>query len=107
MGKPKRLRFCPTRVRQDSDGSLHEMPTILRLQGWRVVVIPGDHTPCHVHVMRSPSEAVLNLNCPDGPIEYRRSVACSATELNWLEKELGGHVCALCDGWRKHHVGNR
>jgi len=27
------------------------VPTILRIDGWRVVVYPNDHPPAHVHVI--------------------------------------------------------
>lgn len=82
------------------------MPTILRFNGWRVTIIPGDHDPAHVHVIKAPSEAVFNLNCPVGPVEYRESMNCSATELNAIESFLNANVPALCAGWRKYHVSN-
>jgi methionine synthase I (cobalamin-dependent) len=82
------------------------MPTILRFNGWRVTVIPGDHRPAHVHVIKAPAEAVFNLNCPAGPVEYRESMNCSATELNYVASQLNACVPDLCEGWRKYHVDN-
>jgi hypothetical protein len=81
------------------------VPTIFRIggaKGWRVVVIPGDHRPAHVHVIKSPSEAVFNLNCPTGPVELRESYNCPAHELNWLEGELNAKVNDGCNGWRTY-----
>lgn len=83
------------------------MPTILRIggqNGWQVRVIPGDHRPAHVHVIKKPSEAVFNLNCPDGPVELRESFNCAPHILNWLEAELNSQVNAGCVGWETYHV---
>lgn len=88
------------------------MPTIFEIggqngTGWKVRVIPGDHRPAHVHVIKKPSEAVFNLNCPDGPVELRESYNCPRHILSWLEAELNLRVHESCDGWRTYHVDNR
>lgn len=49
------------------------MPTVLRLDGLRVVIYPDDHRPAHVHVIGAGGEAVFILNCPDGPLNCGRS----------------------------------
>lgn len=43
------------------------MVTVLRGDGFRVVIYPNDHRPAHVHVIGAEHEAVFNLNCPAGP----------------------------------------
>jgi hypothetical protein len=50
------------------------MPTILRIDGLRVVIYPNDHSPEHVHVIGPDREAVFELHCPDGPVALRESV---------------------------------
>ena len=37
------------------------MPTILREQGFRVVIYPNDHLPSHVHVFKSNGEVRIEL----------------------------------------------
>ena len=49
------------------------MPTVLRLDGLRVVIYPNDHRPAHVHVTGAGGEAVFVLHCPDGPPTLRES----------------------------------
>ena len=49
------------------------MPTILRVDGLRVVIYPNDHMPEHVHVIGGGGEALFNLHCPDGPPVLREN----------------------------------
>lgn len=103
--KPKRLGSCPTLPWRDSLPYRVRMPTIFKIGGnggWQVRVIPGDHRPAHVHVIKAPSEAVFNLNCPDGPVELRESYNCPHHVLNWLEHELNSRLTDGCDGWRTY-----
>jgi hypothetical protein len=37
------------------------MPTIIRQDGFRVVIYPNDHTPSHVHVYKGGGEVRINL----------------------------------------------
>ena len=49
------------------------MVTVLRSDGFRVVIYPNDHRPAHVHVIGAGKEAVFNLHCPKGPPELREN----------------------------------
>ena len=49
------------------------MPTILRLNGLRVVIYSNDHLPAHVHVAGATAEAVFELHCSEGPVTLRES----------------------------------
>ncbi|BAU14569.1 hypothetical protein LEP3755_51180 [Leptolyngbya sp. NIES-3755] len=62
------------------------MPTILRKDGFRVIIYFDDHLPSHVHVLNADSEVKISLgddSTPPEMIEYRgkRSVAIWALEL--------------------------
>lgn len=37
------------------------MPTLLRINGYRVVIYPADHEPMHVHVINAGGEAVIEI----------------------------------------------
>ena len=37
------------------------MPTIVRKDGFKVVIYPNDHDPAHVHVMKNSGEVRINL----------------------------------------------
>jgi hypothetical protein len=53
------------------------MPTVLRFDGFHVVVYPADHVPAHVHVFSGGNEAIFNLNCPTGPVALRENYGFS------------------------------
>ncbi len=51
------------------------MPTVLRFDGYSVVIYPADHIPAHVHVFGGGNEAMFNLNCPAGLVMLRENTA--------------------------------
>lgn len=79
------------------------MPTVLRLDGLRVVIYPNDHRPAHVHVKGAAGEAVFILHCPDGPPTLRESFGFNTRELSRIEDELAGALATLCAEWRTFH----
>ena len=79
------------------------MPTILRLDGLRVVIYPNDHRPAHVHVIGAGVEAVFELHCPDGPVTLRESYGFTARHLRRLIDDLNEMLSTLCDAWKKIH----
>ncbi|NQW10117.1 MAG: DUF4160 domain-containing protein [Alphaproteobacteria bacterium] len=79
------------------------MVTAARINGLRVVIYSNDHRPSHVHVMGSGKEAVVNLNCPDGPPMLRENYGLSLRELNQILSELTHQLRAFCRKWRQIH----
>ncbi|MBD1843263.1 DUF4160 domain-containing protein [Cyanobacteria bacterium FACHB-63] len=78
------------------------MPTIIREDGFRVVIYLDDHLPSHVHVINAESEVKINLgNDTELPtvIEYRgkRSVAIKALKL------VISYRSELLEAWRDIH----
>jgi hypothetical protein len=82
------------------------MPTVLRLDGLRVVIYPNDDRPAHVHVMGAAGEAVFVLHCPGGPPELRESFGFRRAELSRIKAGLTAELAALCDGWSAIHDGD-
>jgi hypothetical protein len=79
------------------------VPTVLRLGGVRVMIYTNDHRPAHVHVWDGRRQAVLNLNCPDGPVELRENYGFSWPAVKRLVRVLQGYVQVLCAAWRAIH----
>ncbi len=79
------------------------MPTIIRLDGLRVVIWPNDHRPAHVHVVGAEGEAVFLLNCPDGPPTLRESFGFGMPQVNRIEGLLVAKVATLCAAWSETH----
>ena len=79
------------------------MPTVLRFEGYRVVVYPNDHRPAHVHVIGRGCEAVFDLRCPAGPVELRENYGFSRREIGHISDVLNGHLENLCREWEQIH----
>jgi hypothetical protein len=79
------------------------MPTILRLDGLRVVIYPNDHIPEHVHVIGADREAVFELHCPDGPAALRESYRFTTRQLRRVMDLLNASLIELCSAWDDIH----
>lgn len=79
------------------------MPTVLRRDGYRVVVFFNDHVPAHVHVFVGSDQAIFFLNCPDGPLELHENHGLSRSYLSRISAALRPHVAFLCEEWRRIH----
>jgi hypothetical protein len=79
------------------------MPTVLRFDGFSVVIYPADHIPAHVHVFGGGNEAVFNLNCPGGPVQLRENYGFSRREFARIRDSLNDSVPMLCEEWRRIH----
>jgi len=77
------------------------MPTVLRIDGWRIVIYPNDHRPPHVHVLAAGNWAVYILHCPAGPTTLRGSRGFSTPDLNRIETAISARVPELCEDWRR------
>ena len=83
------------------------MPTVLRFNGFAVVVYPADHHPAHVHVFAGGNEAVFDLNCPSGPVTLRDNYGFSRSAIARVRKTLDAAVALLCGEWRRIHGQTR
>jgi hypothetical protein len=79
------------------------MPTILRIDGLRVMIYPNDHAPEHVHVIGAGCEAVFELNCPEGPVTLRESYGFTTRQLRRLAEQLNAALLELCSAWERIH----
>jgi Domain of unknown function (DUF4160) len=79
------------------------MPTILKLDGLRVVIYPNDHSPAHVHVIGKTAEAVFELHCWEGPLTLRESYGFRKKELRRLMTQLDAQLELLCNEWETIH----
>ena len=68
----------------------------MRIRGFQIRIYPNDHRPPHVHAVGSKGEAVLLLNCPDGPPTIRESVGLNGPEVRAMLKELLPQISVLC-----------
>jgi hypothetical protein len=79
------------------------MPTVLWINGLRVVIYSNDHSPPHVHVIGGDRSAKYLLNCPDGPVAVEWARRFRIAELRQIERELNKNLDHLCEAWREIH----
>ena len=79
------------------------MPTVMRFDGFAVIVYPSDHRPAHVHVIAAGHEAVFNLSCPDGPVVLRENYGLPRRQILRIRRRLDEVVARLCQSWREIH----
>lgn len=73
------------------------MPTVLKIDGLRVVIYPNDHRLGHVHIIGPGMEAVFVLNCPHGPVGLRESFGFAGRVLRAVAAVLDTNVDRLCE----------
>lgn len=75
------------------------MPTILRIEGLRVVIYPNDHPPAHVHVLGPGWVVVVNLIGPS----VREVINCSERDAVRTLRLIISRREELIDAWRRIH----
>lgn len=78
------------------------MVTILKHQGFRVVIYTNDHSPPHVHVLRGGGEAVINLR-PQGRVELREADGLSKADIRKALELVSSRHGEFLKEWRKIH----
>lgn len=80
------------------------MPTIVRKDGYRVVIYPNDHDPSHVHVLKGDSEVRVNLgdeNIKPSLITIRGSISDKEV-VRGLDLVIANQEICLAK-WREIH----
>ncbi len=77
------------------------MPTVLRLNGLRVVIYANDHRPEHVHVIGRGGEAVFELGA--SRLRLRDVWGFSAQDVRQIEADLRPYLGDLIESWRTIH----
>jgi hypothetical protein len=75
------------------------MPTVLRIDGLRVVIYPNDHPPAHVHILGPGWVVVIDLI----ELKVRESIGCDEREARRILRLIAGHQGTLMDAWRHFH----
>ncbi len=75
------------------------MPTVLRIDGLRVVIYPNDHPPAHVHVIGPGWVVVVELL----RAEVREAIGCDEREARGALRMIVEHRDQLLAAWRRLH----
>jgi hypothetical protein len=75
------------------------MPTVMHVDGLRVVIYLNDHPPAHVHVIGSGWMVVIDLI----RLEVREAIGCSKRDARRALRLIANHEDELMDAWRRFH----
>lgn len=75
------------------------MPTVLRQEGYDVMVYTNDHAPAHVHVWKSGGEVIIGLD----PVEVVRVEGMKKREASKAVGIVEAHRDFLLERWREIH----
>lgn len=81
------------------------MPTVLRVAGFRVVILlpPREHAPPHVHVWNAAGEAVVGLASAGHPQVLRSVAGMRTPDVVRAFRIVEGHTEFLLSKWREYH----
>jgi hypothetical protein len=75
------------------------MPTVLGVDGLRIVIYPNDHVPAHVHVMGAGWTIVVELVA----VKVRAAIGCDERVARRVLQLVAGHRTALMNSWMLLH----
>lgn len=75
------------------------MPTVLLIDGLRVVIYPNDHPPAHVHVIGPGWVVVVNLI----GLHLREVIGCDERQARRVLRLVGERRDTLLEAWRRIH----
>ncbi len=79
------------------------MPTILRVDGYEIMIYTHDHLPSHVHVFARECELVVYLNCSSEYVSLRENDRFRPREIRAILRMVQAHRVQLCRAWKEIH----
>ncbi len=79
------------------------MPTVLRVDGYQIMIYLDDHFPPHVHVSARGCELVVYLNCRAAFVSVRNNDGFKNSEIGSIVRLVQKHRDRLCDMWKGVH----
>jgi len=79
------------------------MPTVLRVDGFRVIIWPNDHAPPHVHVFSAEAQATIELGDAGRHPRLRENLRMKPAVLAKALQVVFEHQAMLMQKWREIH----
>ncbi len=79
------------------------MPTVLRKNGFQVIIWTNDHEPIHVHVFKAEGELVINLGNDKVEVSIRENYGMRNTDLRRALSLISRNHDLLLEKWREIH----
>jgi hypothetical protein len=79
------------------------MPTVLRIDGYMIMIYLQDHRPAHVHVSARGCELVVNLNQSPAYVSVRDNRGFKTSEIGSILRMVQRHRDRLDEMWKGIH----
>ena len=79
------------------------MPTVLRKNGFQVIIWTNDHEPMHVHVFKAEGELVIDLGNDKAEVSIRENYGMRNTDLRRALSLISRNHDLLLEKWREIH----
>jgi hypothetical protein len=79
------------------------MPTVLRIDGYTIMIYLHDHLPAHVHVSARGCELTVNLNQSPAYVSLRDNNGFKIREIARIMRIVQLHRDNLCEMWKGIH----
>jgi hypothetical protein len=79
------------------------MPTLLRQEGFKVMIYTNDHPPAHVHVFKAEGEVIITLGDEQTPPQVRENISMSRRDERKALIIVGTHQDDFITEWRRIH----
>ncbi len=78
-------------------------PTILRREGFRIMIYDDDHLPMHVHVLKAEGEVIINLGDATTPPWVRKNINMKPRTEHRALEIVGENQDRLIQEWRRRN----
>jgi hypothetical protein len=79
------------------------MPTILRKNGFEVMIYTNDHHPAHVHIFKAEGEVIIFLGNAHTPPMVRENIGMNCRHERAALMLVGEHQDDFLKAWRRTH----
>ena len=79
------------------------MPTIIRKDGFQVIIYTEDHLPMHVHVFKAEGELIVNLGDVNTAVSVRNNFDMSGRNERQALILVGKNQVLLQEKWSEIH----
>jgi hypothetical protein len=79
------------------------MPTVIRKNGFQIIIWTDDHPPMHVHVFKAESELIVNLGDEQTSATIRNNYAMSRRDARQALRLIEENQNLLIEVWRQIH----
>lgn len=87
LDKPKRLGYSA------------DMPTVIRQDGFRVMINTHDHEPPHAHCTKSGATVLIDIET----LTVRKNYSLATNEIRNARRIVEANAAKLLAAWRKVH----